>query len=270
MRQSIEEGGEMSKFVELKQRGNITAIVLNRPESYNAFNLEMITEFTQHLIALATDDSVKGIAVAGNGKAFCAGGDLKWAVGFSEKAGASFHTLASQLHQAITEIRRMKKPVVAAINGTAAGAGFSLALACDFRIMEKSATLKQAYTSNGLCIDGGGTFTLPRIVGLARSLEIAAFDDPIPAEKALLWGLVTQVVDDGAALEEAVTMLTRLAKNSLHSFGWSKRLLTDSFNNSLETHLEWEREGLSDCADHADGQEGLKAFVEKRKPTFGK
>jgi 2-(1,2-epoxy-1,2-dihydrophenyl)acetyl-CoA isomerase len=258
----------MGKFVSVKQHGNIAEVILDRPEAYNAFNLEMITEFATRLMQLASDDLVRGLAISGNGKAFCAGGDLKWAVGFCEKAGASFHTLASQFHQAIVEIRRMKKPVVAAINGAAAGGGFSLALACDFRVMEKSAVLRQAYTSNGLCIDGGGSFTLPRIVGLARSLEIAAFDDPISSDQALEWGLVTKVVEDGTAAEEAMEMLTRLAKNSRYSFGWSKKLLTDSFNNTLETHLELEREGLSECADHPDGQEGLKAFVEKRKPLF--
>lgn len=258
----------MSKFIEIKQISNITEVVLSRPEAYNAFNLEMITELAKDLTQLATDNSVRGIAITGQGKAFCAGGDLKWVVEFSEKAGSSFHALASQLHLAVVEIRRMKKPVVAAINGTAAGAGFSLALACDFRIMEKSAVLRQAYTSNGLCIDGGGTFILPRIVGIARSLEIAAFDDPIPSAQALKWGLVTKVVDDGTGMEEAKGMLNRLTKKSTYSFGWSKKLFTDSFNNSLESHLESEREGLSDCANNSDGQEGLKAFIEKRKPIF--
>ncbi len=259
----------MSQYIELKQNGNIAEIILSRPEAYNAFNLEMITEVAKLLTQLATDNSVQGITITGQGKAFCAGGDLKWAIEFSEKSGSSFHTLASQLHLAIVEIRRMKKPVVAAINGTAAGAGFSLALACDFRIMEQSAFLRQAYTSNGLCINGGGTFTLPRIVGLARSLEIAAFDDPISSTQALEWGLVTKIVDDGTVLEASKSMLTKLAKKSTYSFGWSKKLLTDSFNNSFESHLELEREGLSDCANHADGQEGLKAFSEKRLPTFG-
>lgn len=260
----------MNTLIAVKQHKSIVEVALNRPEAYNAFNLEMITELAQCLTQLATDSSVRGIFITGKGKAFCAGGDLKWAVDFSEKAGTSFHTLASQLHLAITEIRRMKKPVVAAINGTAAGAGFSLALACDFRIMEKSAVLRQAYTSNGLSIDGGGTFTLPRIVGLARALEIAAFDNPISSKQALEWGLATTVVNDGASQEEAIDMLNQLAQGSLYSFGWSKRLLTDSFDNSFESHLEWEREGLSDCADHSDGQEGLKAFIEKRKPIFNK
>lgn len=213
----------MTKFIEKKQNGKIAEVFLNRPETYNAFNLQMITELAELLMQLATDNSVKGIIVTGQGKAFCAGGDLKWAIEFSENAGSSFHTLASQLHLAIVEIRRMRKPVAAAINGTAAGAGFSLALTCDFRIMEQSAILRQAYTSNGLCINGGGTFTLPRIVGLARSLEIAAFDDPISSKQALDWGLVNKIVEDGTVLEETENMLNRLTKKSSYSFGLSKK-----------------------------------------------
>lgn len=258
----------MGNFIETKRKGPITEVILNRPEAYNAFHLEMVTELAQQLTQLATDNSVRGVCLTGAGKAFCTGGDLKWAIGFAEQAGSSFHTLASQFHLAVVEIRRMSKPVVAAINGMAAGGGFSLALACDFRIMEKSAVLKQAYTSNGLCIDGGGTFTLPRIVGLARALEIAAFDEPISAAQAVKWGLVTRVVDDGTALAEADRLLEKLAGKSNCSFGWSKKLLNDSFNNSLESHLELEREGLADCANQPDGQEGLKAFMEKRRPIF--
>jgi len=162
----------------------------------------------------------------------------------------------------------MGKPVVAAINGIAAGGGFSLALACDFRVMAESAVLRQAYTSSGLSIDGGGTFALPRLVGLARALEIAAFDQPISSSKALEWGLVTRVVPDDKVIEESLSMLEGLAKSALHSFAWSKRLLTESFNHTLETQLELERQGISDCARHPNGQEGIKAFVEKRKPVF--
>ena len=259
----------MGKFIETRTIGNVAEVVLNRPEAYNAFNLELITELAEQLIRLATDHSVKGLLLTGEGKAFCSGGDLKWAAGYAKEAGSSFHTLAAQLHLAIIEIRRMKKPVVAAVNGIAAGAGFSLALACDFRVVESSAILRQAYTSNGLCIDGGGTFTLPRIVGLSRALEIAAFDEPISSSQALAWGLATKVVADGSAVKEAHHMLNKLAKRSTHSFGWSKKLLTDAFSNSFESHLELEREGLSDCADHPDGKEGLDAFNEKRQPVFG-
>jgi 2-(1,2-epoxy-1,2-dihydrophenyl)acetyl-CoA isomerase len=258
----------MNELIQVVQHGKIVEVAFNRPKLFNAFNLEMISELATVLTRLAVDGSVKGIALTGRGKAFCTGGDLKWAVHFSDKPGSSFYKLASQLHIAVLEIRQMNKPVVAAINGPAAGAGFTLALSCDFRIMEESAVLRQSYTSSGLSIEGGGTYTLPRIVGFARALEIAAFDKPISAEQALKLGLVTKVVKDEAALKGAIDMLDELAKGSLHSFGWSKRLLNESFINGFETHMELEREGLSDCADHPDGKEGLHAFIEKRKPVF--
>ncbi len=260
----------MSDLVVQKRSEEIVVVELNRPEAYNAFNLEMITDLTERLIALATDDSVRGIVMTGRGKSFCAGGDLKWALQYSDNPKASFHALAARLHLSVMEIRKMRKPVIAAINGIAAGAGFSLALACDFRVMDRSAKMKQAYTSNGLSIDGGGTFTLPRIVGLARALEIAAFDQAISAERALELGLVTEVVDDGTALDNATAMAQRLTKISMHAFGWSKKLFNNSYSSTLETHLEQERSGLSNCAAHADGREGLAAFSEKRKPVFGK
>ncbi|MBM3301585.1 MAG: enoyl-CoA hydratase/isomerase family protein, partial [Deltaproteobacteria bacterium] len=142
--------------------------------------------------------------------------------------------------------------------------------ACDFRVMGESASLRQAYTSNGLSIDGGGTFTLPRLVGLARALEIAAFDKPISAKQALQWGLVTRVVPDDKTVEEATQMAEELAGKSLQSFGYAKQLLNDSFGTSLESHLEQERACLRSSAAHPDGQEGLLAFVEKRKPQFNR
>lgn len=260
----------MTEFIEVKQHENIVEVALNRPETYNAFNLEMVSRLADHLSRLAKDSGVKGIVIAGKGKAFCAGGDLRYAVDSPDGAGAAFHRLAAQFHLAIVEIRRMRKPVVAAIHGVAAGGGFSLALACDFRVMEKKARLIQAYTSNGLCIDGGGTFTLPRIVGLARALEIAAFDNPISADQALEWGMATKVVEDGRSLDAAIDMLQQLTQRSRQSFGWTKKLLTDSFTTSFESQIEMERVGLCDCADHPDGQEGLNAFVEKRKPVYSK
>jgi 2-(1,2-epoxy-1,2-dihydrophenyl)acetyl-CoA isomerase len=258
----------MSELIQVVQHGNFVEVALNRPEVFNAFNFEMLSELTTVLTRLSMDGSVKGIVLTGRGKAFCAGGDLRLAVNFCEKSGSSLYKLALQLHLSVIEIRRMNKPVVAAVNGPAAGAGFSLALACDFRIMEESAVLMQAYTSNGFSIDGCGTFTLPRIVGFSRALEIAAFDRPISAKQALEWGLATIVVEDGTALQGAIDILNELAKNSVHSFGWSKKLINESFSNSLEAHVELEREALSVCANHPDGKEGLKAFIEKRKPVF--
>lgn len=258
----------MGESVRVRKAAGLAVVTLNRPEAFNAFDLEMIGSLASNLVTLASDDETRGVVISGEGKAFCAGGDLKWALAFPAGPPAAFHELAARFHLAILEICRMPKPVIAAVNGIAAGGGFSLALACDFRVLAESATLRQAYTSNGLCVDGGGTFTLPRLVGLGRALEIVAFDRPISSEQALAWGLASKVVQDGSVLEEGVQMARELSSGSLNSFAWSKQLLTDSFNSSFEAHIERERAGLSACAAHPDGQEGLKAFSERRKPKF--
>jgi len=258
----------MAELVKVSKDDRIAHVVLNRPEAYNAFNLRMLETLMRRLIDLAADDATLAVVLSGEGKAFCAGGDLKWALGTPGPNPAAFHNLAARFHAAILEIRRMRKPVIAAVNGVAAGGGLSLALACDFRIMAKSAVMKQAYTSAGLCIDGGGTFTLPRLVGLARALEIVGLDKPISSRQALQWGLVTKVVDDGKTLEAAEKMARELIKGSINSFGWCKELINDSFNTPFETQLERERFALGQCSAHPDGIEGLNAFAEKRKPDF--
>jgi len=208
------------------------------------------------------------VVISGKGRAFCAGGDLRWVSDHQDNFPKAFHELAAQFHQAILEIRRMPKPVVAAINGLAAGGGFSMALSCDFRVMATSAILKQGYTSNGLSIDGGGSFMLPRLVGAAKALEIAAFDLPISAKKAFQWGLITEMVDDGKTVETAFELVCKLKKRSLDSFAASKKLMTDSFDTSFETHLENERNLLSFVAGQPNGVEGVTAFLEKRPPVF--
>lgn len=247
---------------------NILEITLNRPDAYNALNLDMMKGLSEALSLAANEPAVQGVLITGKGKAFCAGGDLKWISQQNDEAGSVLYQLAPEFHRSIVQIRRMDKPVVAAINGIAAGGGFSLALACDFRVMAQSAVMRQAYTSSGLSIDGGGSFALPRMVGLARAMEIMAFDHPISSAQALEWGLVTQVVPDGQAVDAAIEMLNGLAQRSLHSFAWSKRLMVNSWDHDLETVLEMERQGISECAAHPDGQEGIRAFVEKRKPSF--
>ena len=249
-------------------KDGLAEILLERPDVFNAINLQTARELGQRLLALSVDQSIRGVVITGAGTAFSAGGDIKGAMAHPHGPAAAFHELATQVHLCVVEIRRMNKPVIAAINGVAAGGGFSLALACDFRVLARTAILRQAFTSNGLCIDAGGTFILPRLVGLARALEIAAFDDPITAEQALAWGLVNRVVEPGHELAEAQAMAQKLAERSLHSFGWSKRLLTNAFETSLEAHLEKERQGLVSCAGHPDGAEGMRAFLEKRKPRY--
>ncbi len=258
----------MSEQVKMDLSNGIAVVILNRPDNYNAFGPEMVKRLSEILSNIALDKSIKGTVISGEGRAFCAGGDLRAISSYGKSYGEAFHVLAGFFHQAIVEIRRMPKPVIAAINGLAAGGGFSMALACDFRIMAKSAVMKQAYTSNGLSIDGGGTFTLPRMVGLAKAMEIATFDPVITAEKAFEWGLVTEVVEDGQALNRACQMVEEISKGSLSSFIASKMLLNDSFDTSFETQLEKERNNLSACADHPNGREGIAAFLEKRKPDF--
>jgi len=258
----------MNEVMKLDVIEGIARITLNRPKAFNAFSLDMIQTLAERLIELAINKNVVGVIITGEGKAFCAGADLKWLSGFGKSYGEALHELSARYHQAILEIRRMPKPVVAAMNGIAAGGGFSLALACDFRVMEASAVLQQAYTTNGLSIDGGGTFTLPRLVGLARAMEIAAFDRPISAKQALSWGLVTEVVEDGQAVKRAIELAEDMKSGPLSSFAASKKLITDSFNTSFETQLEKEREVLSWCADHPNGREGVEAFLEKRKPVY--
>ncbi len=258
----------MDEPVKVTREGDLACVMLNRPQAFNALDLDMAGQFADHLISLASAPDVRAVVIAGAGKAFCAGGDLKYPLAFPQGPAAAFHEVAGRFHQAVLEIRRMPKPVIAAVNGVAAGGGFSLALACDFRVMGESAVLKQAYTSAGLCLDGGGSFTLPRIVGLARALEIAAFDRPIPAAQALAWGLATRVVKDEHVLSEAMNLARELAGISLHAFGWAKWLLTDSFDSAFEAQLERERRGLAACGAHPEGQEGMKAFREKRKPVF--
>jgi 2-(1,2-epoxy-1,2-dihydrophenyl)acetyl-CoA isomerase len=264
------EDERMEDHVKREQQGQKAVVTLNRPRSYNSFNLEMVQQLAEMLVKLSSDQGVAGVVITGEGKAFCAGGDLRWVAGYGTDYGAAFHALAAAYHQAVMEIRGMPKPVVAAINGLAAGGGFSLALACDFRIMETSATLRQGYTSNGLSIDGGGTFTLPRLVGMAKAMEIATFDPSISSEQAQTWGLVTEIVQDGGSLERSLSLIDEIIRRPLDSFAASKKLITGSFNTSFEAQLEKEREYLSWCGRQPNGREGITAFLEKRKPAYNK
>lgn len=260
----------MTEKIRVQRDGEIATILLNRPEVLNAFDLEMVTFFAMQLRELAADDGVGAVVISGEGRGFCAGADLKWALGLAGSLSAAVHQLVSEYHRGVAFIRQMPKPVIAAINGAAAGGGFSLALACDFRVMARSAVLKQAYTSQGLCLDGGGSFTLPRLAGWGRALEIAAFDPPISSEQALAWGLVSKVVEDNHALDEAASLARELTVRSRHSFACVKQLLNDSLQMPFEVQLEREQAAIVGCAAHPDGREGVRAFSERRKPVFNR
>jgi 2-(1,2-epoxy-1,2-dihydrophenyl)acetyl-CoA isomerase len=242
-------------------------VSLDRPSRLNALDLETTTELTAALEQLAQAPNVSVVILTGRGKAFCAGGDLAWVSQAGDDRAMAIARLADQFHHAITEICEMRKPVIAAVNGVAAGGGFSLALACDFRVLSQEATVRHAYGSAGLSMDGGSSLTLPRIVGYARALEIATFDAPIRADRAIALGLATEIVD-GDALDGAVAMARRLYERALASFGASKRLLTSSYRSGLEEQLHRERDAIAESVGSAEGREGVNAFLEKRHPDF--
>jgi 2-(1,2-epoxy-1,2-dihydrophenyl)acetyl-CoA isomerase len=258
----------MGDAVLVSVEDSIATLTLNRPEAFNAFNAPLMAAFAETVREVAPDDAVRGIVITGAGKAFCAGGDLKGLLDAPHGSGPAFYHLAGMFHDVVLTLRRVAKPVVAAVNGAAAGGGFSLALAADFRVMGESAKMKCAYRSAALTLDGGGSWTLPRLVGQARALEIATLDAPITAHQALEWGLANRVVADGAVLTTAQALCGELADGSLHAYGWAKRLIAQSFDTGLEKQLEDERVGISTCGAHPDGQEGMRAFAEKRAPKF--
>ncbi len=258
----------MGNPVEIERRGDVALVRLSRPDVHNAMDASLLDALDGVLSSLAVDETARAIVVTGGERAFSAGGDLRSIVDHPSGTAAAVRELAGTLHRVVIEIRRMPKPVIAAVRGVAAGAGMSLALACDLRVLGRSTRLVLAYTSRGLSVDGGASFSLPRLVGLARALEIVALDEPIPAQRALAWGLATRVVDDGRVLDEALGLADELASRSIHAFGAAKQLLVDSFGPSLETQLDLEQDALERSAAHPDGSEGLAAFREKRRPEF--
>lgn len=259
----------MAETVKKEMMEDVAIIKLNRPSAYNAINMDLAVELTESLFDVSADNRVSGVIITGQGKVFCAGGDLKWIDEQGDNYYCIFQKIVAQFHRAILEIHKMRKPVFAAINGLAAGGGFSLALACDFRVMESEAQFILAYPSRGLSIDGGGTYTLPRIVGIAKALEITAFDEPIDSKTALRFGLVTEVVEEGVAVRRSLELIHKIIKKSpSYSYGLNKRLIYDSFNNPLELQLEKETEAISWAADQPNGREGIASFLEKREPRY--
>lgn len=253
----------------IARKGAIATVTLNNPGRLNALDPPVMNGLLGALRTVARDEAVRAVVLTGEGRAFCSGGDLRaLAEANLDRPGDGFLDLAATFHLCVQEIRTMSKPVVAALNGPAAGGGFSMALACDLRLIAASAYLQQAYTSAGLVLDGGGSFSLPRLVGVARALEIAFLDERIPADRALQLGLVTAVVPDAELSTRAMELAGRLAARAVGAMGRVKRLLNASFDSSLETQMERERVEIAAQADTPEGREGVRAFVEKRAPRF--
>jgi len=212
---------------------------------------------------------IRAVVLTGAGKAFSAGGDLKH---FSAYSGDQLSSVLKEMtvycHAATSRLVRMKKPLITAVNGAAAGMGMSFAIAGDMVIAAESATFTAAYTAAGLSPDGAMTYFLPRMIGLSRARELIITNRRLKAEEAREWGLVNKVVPDGELLKETELLADALANGPTCSFGMVKKLMNECFTATLETQMEYEARGISEMARTVDGQEGIAAFVGKRRPVF--
>ncbi len=251
-----------------QKQGAIAHIRLNRPDAANGLNHAMALELRQAAEDCAADPAIKAVVLGAEGRFFCAGGDVKEMQSHGEKIEPAIETLAGNLHASIAALCRMDAALIIAVNGIAAGGGFSLALIGDIVLAGRSASFTMAYTRAGLCPDGSSSYFLPRLVGLRKAQELMLTNNTLNASDALELGLVTRVVDDDALSDEAGRIAAEFAVASRGSTASVKKLLLSSFDNSLETQMDIEARLLSACAASADGREGIQAFVDKREPKF--
>jgi 2-(1,2-epoxy-1,2-dihydrophenyl)acetyl-CoA isomerase len=247
----------------------VATLTLNRPDKLNSFNVAMHEELAEALGGVERDPAIRAVLLTGAGRGFCAGQDLSdrkvVAEGEMRDLGGSIERYYNPL---VRRMRALPKPIVAAVNGVAAGAGANVALACDIVLAARSASFIQAFCRIGLVPDSGGTWFLPRLVGGARARGLALLGDKLPAEQAAEWGLVWKVVDDAALMEEAGGLARQLAKAPTVSLGLIKRALEASTTNTLDAQLDLERDLQREAGGSADYREGVAAFLEKRAPKF--
>jgi 2-(1,2-epoxy-1,2-dihydrophenyl)acetyl-CoA isomerase len=252
--------------------GEIGVLTLDRPDSLNAMSPEMIGELTVAFAWCADQAPLRALVVTGAGKAFCSGGDVNWfRTGVEDESidlPSQVRRGAEALHQAIVDLRRIPYPVIAAVNGPAAGAGFSLALACDTRIASKEAFFACAYGRIGASPDGGMTYFLPRVVGPSRALEILLNDPNMNAENALSERLVAEVVAPEELLDRARAKAEKLAAKAPYYVKMAKWLCNQSIENSLTEHLQLERHGIADSMATEDLRAGVTAFFAGEAPEF--
>jgi 2-(1,2-epoxy-1,2-dihydrophenyl)acetyl-CoA isomerase len=250
--------------ITLETKDGVATLTLNRPDAYNAFNDTMGEETVDALGQVAKDDGARALLVTGAGKAFCSGQDLK-----SIEAGRSLGDVLEKVwNPVLRRLWDLDKPVVAALNGIAAGAGASLALACDLRIASEKAALAVVFTKVGVVPDSGITWTLPRLVGLGKALELAYLADPVDAATAERLGLVNRVVAPDQLLEEAGALVRRLAEGPTLAYALTKRAMRRSATSTFPEALDYEGHLQEIAGRSADYSEGVAAFVEKRPARF--
>jgi 2-(1,2-epoxy-1,2-dihydrophenyl)acetyl-CoA isomerase len=255
-------------FLVFEVKDGVGLIRLNRPDDGNVITLEMAAELLEVVSRCDEDSGVRAVVLTGSGKMFCAGGDLKAFAAQGEGASLYMKQATQAFHAAISRLNWMDAPVIAAINGTAAGGGLSLALATDIAIAAQSAKFTMAYTRIGLVPDGAATYFLARLVGLRRAKEMVLLNPVLSAQQALEWGLINQVVADDLVLPTALGIAQQLAKGPTRALGLAKRLILSGATESLESQMAKESRGIAAMVASADGQEGIAAFLGKRLPEF--
>ncbi|WP_438425604.1 enoyl-CoA hydratase-related protein [Aquimarina macrocephali] len=253
--------------IQLHIDNGIAKITLNRPETFNSFNREMALLLQKTLDECNTNDKVRAIMLTGNGKAFCAGQDLKEVT--SPELNPGFRKILEEHYNPIIQrIRTIEKPIVAAVNGVAAGAGANIALACDIVIVSEAASFIQAFSKIGLIPDSAGTFFLPRLIGFQKASALMMLGDKVSAKEAEQLGMVYKMVEVETFEEEAIKLTSKLALMPTKALGLTKRLLNQSLVNTLEEQLTMESDLQIESAESEDYAEGVNAFIEKRKPIF--
>jgi 2-(1,2-epoxy-1,2-dihydrophenyl)acetyl-CoA isomerase len=247
---------------------HVARLTLNRPDSGNAMNAAMMRELSDVAIRCDEDPEIRAVLLTGAGKMFCAGGDLRSFAAKGDGLPAHLKEITHDLHAAVSRLSRMDAPVVSAVNGVAAGAGFSLACAADMVIAAESARFTVAYAGVGLSPDGSCSFFLPRLIGLRRSQELMLTRKVLGAAEAMDWNLVTRVVPDDDLEAESAKLAAQFAAGPTLAFGGVKRLLIASSGDHLESQMEHEARCIADAARSADAREGIAAFLEKRAARF--
>ncbi len=260
----------MPESIVTRSAGAVLEIRLSRPERLNALDVPTFRRLRETLQAAALDPAVRAVLLTGEGTAFSAGGDVA-VMEEAQRRGelpTLFHELTGEQELSVREILQMPKPVLAALPGVAAGGGLSLALAADWRIASSTATLVPAFPALGAVPDGGLTYFLPHFLGIGLAQELLFTHARIPADRARELGLVHEVVAPSELTARAAARAQELADGPTFAYGWMKRLLVSAYSESLETQLQLERRGAVEAARHAELPEGIRAFREKRRPSF--